>query len=130
MQPVASPLQGTIVSIDVGEGDAVRAGQQLVVLESMKMEHVVAADCAGTVNGIAVIIGQTVMPGDALMMVEPGDGAADTGEAASATVDLDHERADLAEVIVRHDVGLDHRRPDAVARRRASGQRTARENIT
>ena len=38
-------------------------------------------------------------------------------------------RADLAEVVARHDVGLDAARPDAVARRRATGQRTARENV-
>src|SRR5262245_50424425 len=129
MHPVPSPLQGTVVSIDVGEGDAVRVGQQLVVLESMKMEHVVAAEWAGTVTGVAVAVGQTVMPGEPLVLVEPGPGAGGVGDAVGTTVDLDHERADLAEVLERHDVGLDHRRPDAVARRRASGQRTARENV-
>src|SRR5207237_8427173 len=49
--------------------------------------------------------------------------------AVGAALDLDQVRADLAEAVERHDVGLDHRRPDAVARRRASGQRTARENV-
>jgi acetyl-CoA carboxylase carboxyltransferase component len=49
--------------------------------------------------------------------------------AAADAVDLDHVRADLDEVLERHDVGLDHRRPDAVARRRSTGQRTARENV-
>jgi acetyl-CoA carboxylase carboxyltransferase component len=129
VQPVASPLQGTVVSIDVADGDVVRAGQQLVVLESMKMEHVVAAEWSGTVTGVAVAVGQTVMPGEVLVSIEPGrvDGA--VGATAVADVDLDHVRADLAEVVERHDVGLDHRRPEAVARRRASGQRTARENV-
>jgi acetyl-CoA carboxylase carboxyltransferase component len=126
---VQSPLQGTVVSIDVGAGDAVRVGQQLVVLESMKMEHVVVAEWAGTVAGVTVAVGQTVLPGESLLSIEPGEGARAVGDAARATVDLDHERADLAEVLERHDVGLDHRRPDAVARRRASGQRTARENV-
>src|SRR5579862_6976331 len=129
MQPVAAPMQGTVVSIDVSPGDAVRVGQPVVVLESMKMEHVVAAEWAGTIASIGVEVGQTVMPGDALVLIEPGRGAAASAEAERAAVDLDHVRADLAEAIERHDVGLDDRRPDAVARRHAAGRRTARENV-
>ena len=74
MQPVGSPMQGTVVSIDVAEGDAVRIGQQLVVLESMKMEHVVAAEWAGVVTGIPIAVGETVMPGDPLVFVEAREG--------------------------------------------------------
>src|SRR5258705_7121126 len=129
MRPVASPMQGTIVSIDVAEGDVVSVGRQLLVLESMKMEHVMAAEWAGTVTDIAVEVGQTVMPGDALVLFEPGVGADASADTERAAIDLDHVRADLAEAIERHDIGLDHRRPEAVARRRASGQRTARENV-
>ena len=129
MEPVASPMQGTVVSIDVSDGDVVAVGRQLVVLESMKMEHVIAAEWSGTVASVAVEVGQTVMPGDALLLIEPGEGAVASDAAADSSIDLDHVRADLAEAIERHDVGLDHRRPEAVARRRASGQRTARENI-
>jgi len=122
-------MQGTVVSIDVAEGDRVRVGQQLLVLESMKMEHVISADSAGVVRGIPVATGDTVMPGDALLLIEAGEGTA-AEEVAVAAIDLDHVRADLAEVIERHGIGLDDRRPDAVARRRATGQRTARENVT
>src|SRR6185436_19378555 len=121
MEPVASPMQGTVVSIDVSDGDVVAVGRQLVVLESMKMEHVIAAEWSGTVAGVAVEVGQTVMPGDALLLIEPGEGAVASDAAADSSIDLDHVRADLAEAIERHDVGLDHRRPEAVARRRASG---------
>lgn len=53
-------MQGTIVSVDVAPGDHVHEGQQLVVIESMKMEHVIAADHGGVVRGIEVGIGQTV----------------------------------------------------------------------
>src|SRR5436190_813317 len=129
MQPVAAPMQGTVVSIDVAAGDVVSVGRQLLVLESMKMEHVIAAEWAGTVTGITVEVGQTVMPGDALVLVEPGVAADASAETERATIDLDHVRADLAEALERHEIGLDHRRPEAVARRRASGQRTARENV-
>src|SRR5687768_13348235 len=126
---VAAPMQGTVVSIDVGEGDTVKVGQQLVVLESMKMEHVVAAETAGVVTSIAIAVGDTVMPGDALVLVEAREGIDAADEVAAVDVDLDHVRADLAEVLERHDVGLDHRRPEAVERRRVKGQRTARENV-
>jgi acetyl-CoA carboxylase carboxyltransferase component len=132
MSAVASPLQGTVVAIDVEEGDVVREGQQLAVLESMKMEHLVTAEVAGVVSRVEVAVGDTVMPGDVLMNVEPRavaerDEGAEAAPAAAA--DPERVRADLAAVVDRHDVVLDHRRPEAVARRRATGQRTARENV-
>jgi acetyl-CoA carboxylase carboxyltransferase component len=129
MPPVAAPMQGTVVSIDVHEGDIVRKGQQLLVLESMKMEHVVAADLPGVVTAIPVAVGDTVMPGDALAFVDERADVQDADAVVESTIDVEHVRADLAEVLERHDVGLDHRRPDAVARRRERGQRTARENV-
>ncbi|MHB8468032.1 MAG: carboxyl transferase domain-containing protein [Acidimicrobiales bacterium] len=125
---VRSPLQGTVVAISVGPGDPVRPGQQLVVIESMKMEHVVAAETAGVVTTVAVEVGTTVAAGDELARVEPG-GHAPTDDTPHPEADVSGTRADLAEVQARHRVGLDEARPDAVARRRRTGQRTARENI-
>ncbi|MEY2477656.1 MAG: hypothetical protein QOG87_2971 [Actinomycetota bacterium] len=127
MQPVESPMQGTIVSVDVAPGDHVRAGQQLVVIESMKMEHVIGADHDGVVRGIEVAVGQTVQLGDPLVLVEAGEVA--TAAPADEQVAITAERHDLAEVEERHALGLDAQRPDAVARRRKTGQRTARENV-
>jgi len=132
MMPVASPLQGTVVSVDVQKGDRVRAGQQLVVVESMKMEHVVSAAVAGVVERIAVAVGDTVMAGDPLLFVTPAENAdaiEARDDAPAATNDTESARADLAEVLARHDMVLDERRPEAVARRRAADQRTARENV-
>jgi acetyl-CoA carboxylase carboxyltransferase component len=122
-------MQATVVSIDVAPGDTVRAGQQLVVLESMKMEHVITAISAGVVTGVPIASGDTVMPGDPLVVVDADDSIAAEERSVDATIELDRMRADLAEVLERHDIGLDHRRDDAVARRRATQQRTARENI-
>lgn len=128
MSAVPSPLQGTIISIDVQPGDAVHEGAVLAVVESMKMEHVVHADHAGIVRSIDVAVGQTVHPGDAIAHVDAADVAGEA-QAVEQAVDLDHIRADLAAVVERHALGLDERRPEAVARRRATGQRTARENV-
>jgi acetyl-CoA carboxylase carboxyltransferase component len=126
---VVSPLQGTVVAVEVATGDIVREGQTLVVLESMKMEHVVESPATGVVSDMAVAVGETVMPGAALATIELREDALPPGGvAASATAEV-HERADLAEVLERHAVTRDERRPDAVARRRATGQRTARENV-
>jgi acetyl/propionyl-CoA carboxylase alpha subunit/acetyl-CoA carboxylase carboxyltransferase component len=125
---VVSPLQGTVVTVDVQPGAAVGAGQQLLVMEAMKMEHVVSAPVGGTVRAIGVAAGDTLLAGHPMVTIEP-DRAGATGAAVAQELDLDAVRPDLAAVLDRHDLGLDHRRPDAVARRRATGQRTARENI-
>jgi acetyl-CoA carboxylase carboxyltransferase component len=125
---VRAPLQGTIVSIDVREGDLVHEGQPLLVLEAMKMEHVISADTSGIVRRLAIAEGDAVFEGHPLAFIE----AAEVEVAArggAAQVDLDRVRPDLAEVHERHAIGLDEARPEAVARRRKTGQRTARENV-
>ena len=125
---LASPMQGRVVSIEVGIGDAVRQGQDVAVIEAMKSELVIVAEHAGIIRSVAVGTGEIVMAGAPLLFVEPGDvaAAADGGEAAQ---DLDAIRPDLAEVLQRHAALLDATRPEAVARRRKTGQRTARENV-
>jgi acetyl-CoA carboxylase carboxyltransferase component len=125
---VEAPMQGTIVRIDVGEGDSAHAGQQLLVIESMKMEHVITADWSGVVRRVAVALGGTVHPGDALVVIEEAEvGAA--GAVDREAVDVDAVRPDLAAVLERHAGGLDENRPDAVERRGKTGQRTTRENV-
>src|SRR5260370_14944765 len=94
----------------------------------MKLEHAVSADVAGIVGSVAARVGQTVEPGAPLVEVEPISGA--VGERVTDVSDGDPRRdAALAEVRARHARGLDAARTDAVARRRRTGQRTARENV-
>jgi acetyl/propionyl-CoA carboxylase alpha subunit/acetyl-CoA carboxylase carboxyltransferase component len=126
--PIEAPVQGTVVSIDVREGDLVRVGQQLGVMEAMKMEHVVAAGTSGVVRRLAVAAGDTVYQGHPLLFIEQME-VEGLAKGAAEEADLDAVRRDLADVQHRHATGWDAARPDAVARRRASGQRTARENI-
>jgi acetyl-CoA/propionyl-CoA carboxylase, biotin carboxylase, biotin carboxyl carrier protein len=60
---LVSPMQGTIVKIVAQEGQAVAAGDTIVVLEAMKMEQPLTANQAGTVTGLSVEVGQTVTAG-------------------------------------------------------------------
>src|SRR5262249_32751902 len=125
---IRAPMQGTVISIAVAEGDAVRAGEPVIVLSAMKMEHVIEAPASGLVRRIAVAEGDTVDDGQPLVLIEPREvGAVEAEESAGA--DPAHVRADLAEVERRHALGFDAARAEAVARRRKSGQRTARENV-
>jgi acetyl/propionyl-CoA carboxylase alpha subunit/acetyl-CoA carboxylase carboxyltransferase component len=125
---IRAPMQGTIVSVEVNEGEAVTSGQQLIVIEAMKMEHVIAAPLSGVVRTVAVASGDTVPEGCALLFIEAAEVDA-ASSAKSTSVDLEYVRPDLAEVMERHELTLDPARPESVARRRKTGQRTARENV-
>ena len=125
---VSAPMQGTIVSVDVTEGDTVRREQQLLVMEAMKMEHVIQSPGSGVVRRITVAKGDTVFEGHPLVFIEERE-LDDAAVAANEELDLEYIRPDLAEVMERHEITLDAARPAAVARRRKTGQRTARENV-
>ena len=126
--PVSSPIQGTIVSIDVAVGDEVRAGQQLAVVEAMKMEHVIAAAHDGIVRQVTMAAGDVVREAYPMIFVE--EASVSGGEAVTEeTVDLDHIRDDLQENYDRHAYTLDENRPEAVAKRHSRGGRMPRENI-
>ena len=125
---VVAPIAGVVVSVDVSPGQAVSAGEAVAVLESMKMEHLVHATLGGIVRAVPVATGDALDSGAAVVFIEPADVAAEA-VAQTEAADPDHVRADLAEVLARVALTLDAARPDAVAKRRASGQRSARENI-
>ncbi len=66
---VVSPLPGSIIKVLVSEGQAVKKGDTLLTLESMKMENPVAAEQDGTVKQICVTAGQSVMQDDVLIVL-------------------------------------------------------------
>ncbi|HEY91583.1 MAG TPA: carbamoyl-phosphate synthase large subunit [Dehalococcoidia bacterium] len=123
-----APMQGTIVSIAVSDGDTVRKDQEILVMNAMKMEHVVRSPVSGTVRRIAVAVEDTIYEGHPLAFIEEREIDLTETE-VQKDVDLDYIRPDLAEVVQRHDILLDDARSDSVAKRRKIGQRTARENI-
>ncbi len=125
---LVAPLQGTVVQLPVPIGGAVSVGTIVVVLESMKMEHVVRSPVAGTLTYLDVDVGGLVADGTPLAVVEAGEVVDDAAETVEE-VDLDHVRPDLAELFARQALLSDAGRPDVVARRHGQGRRTARENI-
>jgi len=125
---VVAPMRGSVVSIDVEVGSRVTRGTPVVTLEAMKMHHLVEAPASGIVTGLAAAPGETLGEGEALVFMRL-DGGGDLAGAASREIDLDAPRADLDEVRARHALTLDANRPDAVAKRRRTGSRTARENV-
>ncbi len=127
-EAVLAPMGGRLVALEVSEGDAVAPGQTLAILEAMKMEHQVTAPLAGTVRAIPVAPGDDIVNDSPLLFIEPGDVGAATA-AGAEDLDPDHIRPDLAELLKRHHLLTDAHRQNAVARRRKTEQRTARENI-
>jgi len=106
----------------------VRAGDVVVILEAMKMEHEVRAGTDGVLHECLYRQGETVDAGAVLATVAPGVApAANPAPAPGAT--QAEPRQDLQRVVARHALTLDAARPEAVGRRHALGLRTARENI-
>lgn len=123
-----APMQGTIVSVDVTEGQTVQKGAPVLVMNAMKMEHVLEAPVSGVVRRLMAGQGDTVPAGHPLAFIEETD-LQTVNDKQCTEADLDCLRPDLAEALDRHAVTLDDRRPEAVARRRRTGQRTVRENV-
>lgn len=129
----------------VQPGETVAAGDVLLILEAMKMEHEVHAPQAGRLQFHFYAAGEAVAQGDLLSNLEllrhippaekaqkahdfPLQSGADVAPCAPAE-NADAPRADLNRVLQRHAHTLDASRPEAMAKRHAQGLRSARENV-
>ena len=142
MTPIRSPLQAQIVQWLVAPGDAIQAGDLLVILEAMKMEHEVHARRSGCVDELLFAKGDVVAEGEVLLNLttqsietcrpeghltknEPSVPVLPSQPPAAGQ----EPRPDLQKMLDRQAFTLDANRPEAVAKRHALGLRTARENI-
>jgi acetyl-CoA carboxylase carboxyltransferase component len=148
-----APVQGVIASLSVGVGDAVVAGQVLLLQEAMKMEVPLQAPVAGCISALHAAVGEVVDEG-ALLVELMELAAVDSALApASASASASHPhpqstspsptpspthaaasaqpsvRPELQRFLQRSALTQDAARPEAAARRHASGLRMARENI-
>lgn len=126
---ITAPLRGTVVEVHAQAGARVAAGDTLLVLEAMKMHHLIAAPSSGQITQLLVAKGETVDEG-ACLAVLVAQAEAGHARAQGHAIDPDFIRPDLAEFLARQDKLFDAARPDAVARRRKTGQQTARENLS
>ncbi len=67
--PVTAPMQGTILKVAVSNGQAVKKGDLVCLLEAMKMENEIFAPCDGTVTSVTVSSGQTVATGEVIATI-------------------------------------------------------------
>jgi len=127
-QPVTAPMQGLVVELQVAEGDLVRAGQAVAVLEAMKMQSVILAPVGGIVRMVAATRGEVLAADQAVLFIEPR-AVEGSDVAVEDTWDPDAIRPDLAEVLERRAMTRDAARDEAVAKRHRQGGRTGRENV-
>ena len=66
---VSAPMPGKVLSVNVKAGDAVKAGDVLMILEAMKMQNEIMAPADGTVSDVRVSAGQTVGTGDVMIVM-------------------------------------------------------------
>jgi acetyl-CoA carboxylase carboxyltransferase component len=126
MLELTAPMTAKLLLVHVAAGQQVHAGEPLLVLEAMKMEHELVAPADGEVSELFFAAGEAVREGDALLRLRPVvlqvTQTAPVQQAAAA-------RADLAAWRTRQDLTLDAARPQAIAKRHALGLRSARENV-
>ncbi|MDR0479689.1 MAG: carbamoyl-phosphate synthase large subunit, partial [Burkholderiaceae bacterium] len=128
---ILSPTAARLTVFEVAEGDQVSAGAPLAVLETMKMEHVITAPRAGRITALLAASGDALAEGAPLLRLAPSEEAsASADEELTLDPSARHAiRPDLQRVRDRHAATLDAARPEAIAKRRAQGGRSARENI-
>ncbi len=126
--PLCSPVQGTVVAIEVVNGQTVSPGQVLLLVESMKMEVPVEAPQSASVRHLAVAVGEVVAQGQLLVELGP-PGAAPPAAAMPAASAAALDRDDLKRLRARRALLADSARPEAMARRHAAGLRSARANL-
>jgi pyruvate/2-oxoglutarate dehydrogenase complex dihydrolipoamide acyltransferase (E2) component len=119
-------MQAQLVQCLVATGDAVQAGDVLLVIEAMKMEHELRAQTSGTVIQLFFQVGEVVNTHDLLLILEQNKHKTSELDAHfssnRSTID-GHDRSDLQAVFNRLAFTQDAQRPDAIAKRHALGLR-------
>lgn len=128
-EALRAPMQAMIQQVHVAVGDQIAKGQEVAVIEAMKMQHVVVAEAGGVVAEIYATQGQTVAAGTPVLAFTRDDTLEEISAEDSAA-DPEYIRDDLSALQGRLARTLDENRPRAVARRRDRSQRTTREIIS
>ena len=125
-------LTGIVLDLKVAEGDAVKANQDIAVIEAMKMEHLIRAPRSGRIVRLACAKGDAVNAGAPICFFESSEHGADDSESSSSlptSEPIDSIRPELREILDRKKLLMDEGRKEAVAKRHARGYPTIRESI-
>ena len=129
---VTSPIQGVVAELDVAEGDPVRSGDQLLVMEAMKFFHTVRAEQSGIVRMVAVSKGDSVREGQSVVFIEEMD-EADLGERSDSAGAVEKRQigwdAELDELKLRTKLAHQMGGENNVAFHKGRGKLTVRERI-
>ncbi len=129
MIELRAPLQAQLVQWLVKPGDTVAAGRPLVVLEAMKMEHELRAEGDLRVTELLLAEGDSVQEHELLLRATAMTQAETSAPTVAPASGPGGPRPDLQRLIARQALTLDAARPEAMARRHALGQRSAREFV-
>ncbi|MDR3468135.1 MAG: carboxyl transferase domain-containing protein [Xanthobacteraceae bacterium] len=125
---VPAPMHGMVVTVSVAPGHVVAPGDGLMVLEAMKMEHVVRAPAGGTVLAVAARAGDAVTEGAKLFRIRIGEGDAGARPRAEAAADPGWTR-EIEEVERRRQLARAMGGPAKLSRQKAEGKLNVRERI-
>ncbi len=125
---IKSSFPGIVVKISVASGEYVTSGQELVILEAMKMENAITAPCAALIQNILISEGQVVNKGDILFEYQSDFSESQISKEVRDVVDAPIESS-LKELRTRKALLTDEARPEAENRRVSKGQNTIRQNI-
>lgn len=128
--PVLAPMSGVVIAVSAKQGDVVKAGDNLFVLEAMKMEHAVRAPLDGTIVAISPKIGESVASGARLCRIHAEAGATfvNTNSGVTTEGDAGWEK-ETDEIKRRRSMALALGGVDKVARQKAEGKMTVRDRI-
>ncbi len=124
-----APMSGVIVSLNVKPGDTIQAGAPIAVLEAMKMEHLVCAPQALTVDVILAQVGGIVEQGELLVHGAAARVAGGATDPAIRAPEVEDWSAEVAEIERRRGLARSMGGPEKVARQHREGKLTARERI-
>lgn len=122
-----APMGGTLIALHVSDGETLRAGQGVGVVEAMKMENMLSMTWPGRVERILVRAGDSIQAGDILFLASPSESGA--GEALDAAASTDSSRALVEDLLDRKRTLLDESRTDAMAKLKMRGTLSARARI-
>ncbi|KAJ3214836.1 hypothetical protein HDU67_001163 [Dinochytrium kinnereticum] len=129
VEPLISPLTGTVISLAVTERSHVKKGAEIAVLLAMKMEHVIYAPFDGKVSKLLIANESIVEANSVILLLERTTQTPMPESLITEITEPSGLRNDLLELRDRQQRLTDEHRPAAVKRRHRKGLRTARENI-